>query len=213
MCTAETGRTQDCTPPPRQTIKSTLAMREPSTQDIPSRQLSAFGFRWRVVRIGAAPWCPRPPRTQKYSSFRAQKPENLARGSIHPAETVGHFWHHLTHIASKVPVWLNSFKSEAVGAGVSEETERQDIGADSVGAHRDSRIRLSGDCQRLTRRGVIGMASAFAAGSFALGRASARAATSHLETLREWLRADGNARASGVQACLERRGGNHILFT
>ena len=36
MCTAQTGRTQDCTRPPRQTIKSTLAMREPSTQDIRS---------------------------------------------------------------------------------------------------------------------------------------------------------------------------------
>ena len=34
VCTAATGRTQDCTRPPRQTIKSTLAMREPSTQDI-----------------------------------------------------------------------------------------------------------------------------------------------------------------------------------
>jgi hypothetical protein len=34
MCTAATGRTQDCTRPQRQTIKSTLAMREPSTQDI-----------------------------------------------------------------------------------------------------------------------------------------------------------------------------------
>src|SRR5438874_9041 len=34
MGTAPTGRTQDCTRPPRHTIKSTLAMREPSTQDI-----------------------------------------------------------------------------------------------------------------------------------------------------------------------------------
>jgi len=36
MCTAPTGRTQDCTRPQRQTIKLILAMREPSTQDIPS---------------------------------------------------------------------------------------------------------------------------------------------------------------------------------
>jgi hypothetical protein len=40
MCTAATGRTQDCTRPPRQTIKSTLAMREPSTQDIRGEQLT-----------------------------------------------------------------------------------------------------------------------------------------------------------------------------
>ena len=35
--TAPTGRTQDCTRPPRQSIKLILAMQEPSTQDICSR--------------------------------------------------------------------------------------------------------------------------------------------------------------------------------
>ena len=34
MCAAQTGRTQDCTRPQSQSVKSILAMREPSTQDI-----------------------------------------------------------------------------------------------------------------------------------------------------------------------------------
>src|ERR1022692_1654314 len=37
MYTAATGRTQDCTRPPRQNINLILAMREPSTQDIRRR--------------------------------------------------------------------------------------------------------------------------------------------------------------------------------
>jgi hypothetical protein len=36
MCTGPIGRTQDCTRPPRLTLKSTLGMREPSTQVIQS---------------------------------------------------------------------------------------------------------------------------------------------------------------------------------
>ena len=50
MCTAQTGRTQDCTRPQRQTIKSTLAMREPSTQDIPADK----SFKASIDRLGQA---------------------------------------------------------------------------------------------------------------------------------------------------------------
>jgi hypothetical protein len=46
MCTAPTGRTQDCTRPQRQSIKLILAMQEPSTQDIRSRtKISHFAVR------------------------------------------------------------------------------------------------------------------------------------------------------------------------
>jgi len=49
MCTAATGRTQDCTRPQRQTIKLTLAMRESSTQDIGTMQ---FDQGLWVIRSG-----------------------------------------------------------------------------------------------------------------------------------------------------------------
>ena len=39
--TASTGRTQDCTRPTRQKLNSPLAMREPSTQDVPYAGISA----------------------------------------------------------------------------------------------------------------------------------------------------------------------------
>ncbi len=41
--TASTGRTQDCTRPPRQHFKSFLATREPSTQDIRARMSEVRG--------------------------------------------------------------------------------------------------------------------------------------------------------------------------
>src|SRR3712207_3200574 len=39
---ASTGRTEDCTRPAHQSIKSALAMWEPSTQDVQGRPLSVF---------------------------------------------------------------------------------------------------------------------------------------------------------------------------
>ncbi len=49
-CTAQTGRTQDCTRPPRQHFKSLLATREPSTQDIAYEEI--------IVRRGNRFDCP-----------------------------------------------------------------------------------------------------------------------------------------------------------
>lgn len=43
-----------------------------------------------------------------------------------------HSLRNFASVASKAPLWLNGNKSKAVGAGVSEETDGQDTGAEAV---------------------------------------------------------------------------------
>jgi hypothetical protein len=52
MCTAPTGRTQDCTRPQRQTIKLILAMREPSTQVTVALANKAARVVWAIMVRG-----------------------------------------------------------------------------------------------------------------------------------------------------------------
>jgi hypothetical protein len=58
MCTAQTGRTQDRTRPPRQHFKSFLATREPSTQDVVRPKADIGGIAIYTAKSPAKGKCP-----------------------------------------------------------------------------------------------------------------------------------------------------------
>ena len=56
MCAAQTGRTQDCTRPQSQSVKSILAMREPSTQDTRSCLVKLNQRAPDRMKLRTGPW-------------------------------------------------------------------------------------------------------------------------------------------------------------
>jgi len=89
---------------------------------------------------------------------------------------------------------------------MNEQTVNLDSNTIWVGKNSENKELRSVGTERISRRRLLASASLLAAGGLSLAQVPALAAQSQLSTLSDWMKADGRARASGLQSCLERIG-------